>query len=186
VVFQTPKPKRSSHEGTLCRIKEAVVNKTPAAMKSNDVNYRSWKDFYELVPRSPDILPRLHDSIQVTVTMCKALWNVLISYAIDVVKKLGEAVAQTDQASKVQEMLLEGIAKRYNPEYRKDERVRSGAEQSTREMLKAQLAYVRVHKTNESGSRLIRLFLTQHFTKEQLDYVQDQAGIPQERGAYLE
>lgn len=184
-VLQTPKPKRSGHEGTLSRIKEAAANKTPAAMKSNDVDYRSWKDFYELVPRSPDILVRLHDTIQVSVTMGRSTWAALISYAVDIVKKLGNVVAQSDQASKVQEKLLEGIAKRYNPEHRKDKRVRDGAEQSTREMLKAQLAYLRAQKRNENGSRLIRSFLTQYFTNDQLDYVQDQAGIPQkERVSY--
>ena len=179
-VLQTPKPKRCSREETLSRIKEAVVNRTPAAMKSNDSDYWSWKDFYELVPRSQDTLLRLHDTIQVTVTMGRSVWCALISYAVDLVKKLGEVVAQSDQTSKVQEMVLEGIAKRHNPEYMRDTRVRDGAEQSTRTMLISMLAYVRAQKRNDSGSRLIRSFLTQHFTKDQLDYVQDQAGIPQE------
>lgn len=76
----------------------------------------------------------------------------------------------------MKEVLLKGIAKKY----RKDDGVRNRVEQSTREMLKAQLAYVRVQKRNENGSRLIQSFLMQHFTKDQLDYVQDQAGIPQE------
>jgi hypothetical protein len=118
--------------------------------------------------------------IQVTVTMGRSVWYALISYAVDLVKKLGEVVAQSDQTSKVQEMLLEGIAKRHNPEYRKDKRVRDGAEQSTRMMLITMLAYVRAQKRNDSRSRLIRSFLMQHFTKDQLDCVQDQAGIPQE------
>lgn len=49
-VFKTPKPKRSNREQALAAISKAIVNKTPAAIKSNDTDYRSLKDFDKLVP----------------------------------------------------------------------------------------------------------------------------------------
>lgn len=186
-VLQTPKPKRSTHEEILCRIKEAVADRTPAALKTNDVDNRSWKDFYELVPRSEAIIARLHDTIQVTATTGRTTWSALISYAGDLVKKLGEVVARSDQVSKVQGMLLEGMAKKYNTQaYREEERVRNAAEHSTKEILKELLAYVRQNKTrNEEGSRLIRSIVTRHLREDQLDFVQKQAGIPEgERVVY--
>jgi hypothetical protein len=48
-------------------------------------------------------------------------------------------------------MLLQGIAKRYSTIYRKEEKVRKGAEKSNFEMLEAMLSYVKAWKGMTAG-----------------------------------
>jgi hypothetical protein len=116
--------------------------------------------------------------------MSTTLWIKLISYAVDLLKKLGEVVARSDQVVEVQEKLLDGIAKRCSVEYRKKERVRKSGVQSALTTIQEMLAHVKGLKRNDNESRFVRAFVSQNFTKAGLDSFQGEAGIPlQERVA---
>ena len=93
---------RAKDEETFECISISSIDKTPAKMKEADPDYRSWKDFFGLVPRRSELIAHLHDNFQICVASSASLWSKACQYAVDVLLKLGETIAKPGCTQEVQ------------------------------------------------------------------------------------
>ena len=173
---KTPNPTRETKEKAKLKIGETLVARTPAAIRSYDANSRSWRDFYELVPRRPALLASLHDRFQLKVDMSCSVWNNFTSYAVDVVHKLADVVSIAGQQCGVREKLEANIAARFS----KTERTHNRIEHSKSSLVFDLLDYLRKHPKTDRTCKALRAFFIKHFAPAELETLQEDKGVRSE------
>jgi hypothetical protein len=71
-------------------------------MKEADPDYRSWKDFFGLVPRRQELINHLHDNFKICLASLALSWSEICQYAVNVLLKLEEMIAKPRCTQEVQ------------------------------------------------------------------------------------
>jgi hypothetical protein len=99
--------KTRNDASTLEKIRNAAINATPAGLK--DAGFRSFKDFYAVVPRTDQVQRYLTDQFVATVNMAKEIWGCFTAYSLEFLGSLARACARDNQKQAVQNKLLNEV-----------------------------------------------------------------------------
>mmetsp|Transcript_12205 Transcript_12205/g.22196 ORF Transcript_12205/g.22196 Transcript_12205/m.22196 type:complete len:672 (+) Transcript_12205:358-2373(+) len=168
---------RVAAQEALPQIEKDSINKTPAKIKEADPDYRSFKDFFQVVPRRPELLRHLHDNFRIFVKSSRSQWDKLRTYVIDVILKLGETVTKRDEIKAVQERLLREVQQDM---YAKKSATR--VENCKDKIVNTVIAHAKgTSSSDDDDVKCCHAIVAEHLSHEMLAEIQSDAGVPEDQ-----